>query len=755
VGNLTVIDYSSAGPPGTPSVTNSYDPLNRITNMLDGVGTTTYTYTIGGLLASEDGPFGSDMVTNFYANRLRAGLSLTQPAGAWTNGFLYDAADRLTNVISPAGTFAYYYPPGLPSSLVQELVLPNTSYIANGYDVNARLTATVLYNSANATLDSSLYGYNVGNQRVAFTNAAGTDVSYAYDPIGQLTVASSTVSSEDRGYAYDAAWNLSSRTNNGASTNFSVNDLNELTADPGTSFYYDANGNLTNASSSFATTSYTYDDENRLIGVQYQGGALLSPTLTTFVYDGLGRLREQLQWTNSSGGGGEDLSGLGPLIGGGGGSTWTLTGGTLYMCDGKRVIQERGTNNTPTVSYTRGPDLSGTMEGAGGIGGLLARSSGYYAPSGTWSTHDYYHADGNGNITYLVNSSQTLAASYRYDPYGNLISSSGSLAATNTYRFSSKEFIPSAGLYYYLYRFYDPTLQRWINRDPLMEGGGVNLYAAIGNSPPNGFDSDGRWGNFYYRANPLLPNSLSVDNTVNLTFSIVPEFQSMVIVSPPVLRAPSPIPVYVPPPQVVTVPTGQSHIETSYAGDDPFLSFPLNVASSIANNPCQPMSVYQAIEQSDMPQELKEDLETLLFMAQLGIILESDGAAEELFGAEAIAAESGTIDPALVRFSQDSISGSFKNGGTISDLVSALNGPGGADLASQIPPIRLVVGDDGLLYTLDNRRLAAFSMTDLQVPYQMATPEEISAEWASKFTTTPQQGMGQFITVRPPSGWQP
>src|SRR5262252_3933795 len=72
---------------------------------------------------------------------------------------------------------------------------------------------------------------------------------------------------------------------------------------------------------------------------------------------------------------------------------------------GRCVIQERDTNNTPTVSYTRGTDLSGTMEGAGGIGGLLARSDGY--SSGNWSTHNFYFADGNGNITYLVNSSQT------------------------------------------------------------------------------------------------------------------------------------------------------------------------------------------------------------------------------------------------------------------------------------------------------------------------------------------------------------
>jgi RHS repeat-associated protein len=230
-------------------------------------------------------------------------------------------------------------------------------------------------------------------------------------------------------------------------------------------------------------------DENRLASVEQSGGALLSPTLTTFVYDGLGRLREQLQWTGSSGSSGNSEGCPPPPTGGG--SPWTLIGGTLYIYDGMRVIQERDTNNTPTVSYTRGSDLSGSLEGAGGIGGLLARSSGYYAPSGTWSTHDYYHADGNGNITYLVNSAQTLAASYRYDPYGNLLTSSGSLAATNTYRFSSKEFIPSAGLYYFLYRFYDPDLQRWPNRDPLVEGGGLDLYTYVFNNPVNWADSFG------------------------------------------------------------------------------------------------------------------------------------------------------------------------------------------------------------------------------------------------------------------------
>ena len=79
--------------------------------------------------------------------------------------------------------------------------------------------------------------------------------------------------------------------------------------------------------------------------------------------------------------------------------------------DGMRVILERDASNTPTVVYTRGNDLSGSLEGAGGIGGLLGRSHGY--SSGTWSIHNHYHADGDGNVTYLVNSGQTSEAIYR------------------------------------------------------------------------------------------------------------------------------------------------------------------------------------------------------------------------------------------------------------------------------------------------------------------------------------------------------
>ena len=85
-------------------------------------------------------------------------------------------------------------------------------------------------------------------------------------------------------------------------------------------------------------------------------------------------------------------------------------------------------------------------QGGGGSGGSLV--------------HSFYHADGNGNVTCMVDGGLSIVGSYKYDPYGRTISSSGN----NNYQFSSKEFLLYSGMYYYLYRFYDPNTQRWLNR---------------------------------------------------------------------------------------------------------------------------------------------------------------------------------------------------------------------------------------------------------------------------------------------------
>ncbi len=65
------------------------------------------------------------------------------------------------------------------------------------------------------------------------------------------------------------------------------------------------------------------------------------------------------------------------------------------------------------------------------------------------------------------------------------------MAEANLYRFSSKELHGNSGFIYYLYRFYDPNLQRWLNRDPIADNGGINLFAFVGNEPTDYADSLG------------------------------------------------------------------------------------------------------------------------------------------------------------------------------------------------------------------------------------------------------------------------
>jgi len=112
-----------------------------------------------------------------------------------------------------------------------------------------------------------------------------------------------------------------------------------------------------------------------------------------------------------------------------------------------------------------------------------------------------------------------------------------------------------------------------------------------------------------------------------------------------------------------------------------------------------------------------------------------------------MAKSASTIDTAAVRFSQDSVKASFRNGSSLNEAAEALRA-GGAEAGAKFPPIRLVE-HEGKLFTLDNRRLLVFSQADQKVPFRMATEAEIEREFINKFTTTPAQGWGQFITVRP------
>jgi len=234
---------------------------------------------------------------------------------------------------------------------------------------------------------------------------------------------------------------------------------------------------LANSFDATGGATYTWDAENRLVAV-----TPLAPTASDrkveFGYDYLGRrvVKRVYVWN---------------------GSAWVAPQGATecavrkFIYDGWRVIMELDGSNGDAVlrKHTWGLDLSGSLEGAGGIGGLL----GTLDTAGTTDPGDertfIYFYDANGNVGQLVETTfgptcGTIAAHYVYTPYGARLNAAGQNEYGQPFRFSTKWFDAETALGYWGYRYYSPESGRWLSRDPLKEDiGGYNLYAYTGNRP--------------------------------------------------------------------------------------------------------------------------------------------------------------------------------------------------------------------------------------------------------------------------------
>ena len=153
-----------------------------------------------------------------------------------------------------------------------------------------------------------------------------------------------------------------------------------------------------------------------------------------------------------------------------------------YIWDGNVLLAVLNNVNALELSFMRGLDLSGTMQGAGGVGGLLA----VFSPSAINSqpsTH-FVANDGNGNVTMLVNAANgTESARYEYGPFAEPLRMTGPMAKINPIRFSTQYADDVTGDIKYLFRDYTAGTGRWPNRDPIGERGGMNLYGFVGGNP--------------------------------------------------------------------------------------------------------------------------------------------------------------------------------------------------------------------------------------------------------------------------------
>jgi RHS repeat-associated protein len=330
---------------------------------------------------------------------------------------------------------------------------------------NALLTAGVV-SAYDYGVNSISQRSSVATSGSAFAAAAGW--AWGYDALGQVTSATHTTdTAKNQAYQYDDIGNRKQSSlglQPVSTTSYTPNLLNQYSAitgseAPAAAPTYDTDGNqLSGASGAALGQTFVWDAENRLTAVKDASGAVL----VSYVYDSKSRRVRRIEGTQT----------------------------TLYVyhgwnCIAEYSLQESGTGLQPVIqrSYAWGLDLSGSVQGAGGVGGLLSVT--HNAESGDPTFFPTY--DGNGNISEYLTASGTIAAHFEYDAFGRVITSSGNTSAFD-YRFSTKPQDTVTGWSYYGYRWYDAVSGRWASRDPIEEWGGINLYGILGNEAMNSID---------------------------------------------------------------------------------------------------------------------------------------------------------------------------------------------------------------------------------------------------------------------------
>ena len=159
---------------------------------------------------------------------------------------------------------------------------------------------------------------------------------------------------------------------------------------------------------------------------------------------------------------------------------WQLQKEILFVYDGWNLIQEKEVSGTgdPLFDkfYVWGLDLSQSLQGAGGIGGLVCRVSG--------GEVRHYFYDANGNVGQLVDPEDgAITTRYEYDPFGNAVVADGIDSEGSGFRFSTKYRDGETKLYYFGFRYYLPEIGILLRRDPIGESGGFNLYGFSSNNP--------------------------------------------------------------------------------------------------------------------------------------------------------------------------------------------------------------------------------------------------------------------------------
>ena len=473
-----------------PSVAYSYDDSDKVASVTLSDGTSyAYAYDDSLLCTNEAVTIAEDNFTvmrtydSFQRNEETA-VVITNIRHA-TKRRLYDSENRvcgyaLTNSLGRGVNVTIAYDGSYLTNMVY--VLPNGSQFVVSFTRNASRRELVMRRDYSLGTQS-VYWYSTDYDLIGRPTNATDSVSlmreWLYNNRSEL--ASATIGTNHYGYSYDTIGNRLWSADDVITNEYAANSLNQYTlvgraapSAPQTSLLHDADGNMTRD----GANTYSYDAENRLRTVTSRSltnGALR--VLNTYDHRNR-RIRKTVQRLHSTS--------APPPAPPSGTDEWLTLETHTFVWDGNNIILENvefADGTTSTFEYFWGMDKSGTEQGAGGVEGLLAVSM-----NGVFYIPCYDH---NGNIVLYVSETGATAAQYTYDPYGNIIESSGSLADVFSFGFSTKYHDRVIGMICYQERVYSPVLGRWLNRDPIEEEGGENLYCFVMNVPSWYFDFGG------------------------------------------------------------------------------------------------------------------------------------------------------------------------------------------------------------------------------------------------------------------------
>jgi len=488
----------------TPDVSYTYDAFYaRVATMVDGIGTTSYTYKAAatngaGQVASVDGPLSNDTITYTYDELGRVTVRAINGT-ANTVTWAFDALGRVTSEVNVLGTFAYTYD-GVTSRLAT-VAYPNSQTSTYSYlnNVSDHRLQTIHHKYPNAnTLSKFDYTYDAVGNILTWRQQADTTAAvweYGYDPADQLTsaVKKSTITPstilQRFAYAYDPGGNRTVEQIDDAVTLSAYNNLNRLTSqapggpmvimgalnEPGTvtisgaSVTVDANNNFRGTvPTTTGTNTFTIvakDATGNTTTQQYEVD--VAGTGKTFTYDANGNLTSDgtrtFEW--------DARNQLVAVNGGTRRSEFTYNG---FRHRVRTVEKESGVTQSDTKMLWCESDICEEREADGTT---ITRRAFVYAEQ-VGGVARFFAMDHIGSVTEVTDTASAAVGRYAFDPWGRRTLVAGTDVTTVGFT-GHRSVGPS--LWLTLNRAYDADVGRWLSEDPIGLSDGPNLYAYVEN----------------------------------------------------------------------------------------------------------------------------------------------------------------------------------------------------------------------------------------------------------------------------------